>query len=265
MLVDTDPTKMAYLQHAIWKVFGEGKLHFAPLNPNIQRILDVGTGTGSWAMDIADEFPSAEIVGTDLSPIQPPFVPPNVTFLVDDLNVDWLFSTKFDYIHSRMLCTAIRDWKRYCQQAYDNLKPGGWIELQEVEHPFYAHTDNTAPPTNALINWSQKMYEAALQVGIDLSYPSHLEPALTSAGFTNITHEVHIGPWGTWHPDFGLKKLGYLLAKDLEQGLSGLCMGLFTRNLGWTMGEVEAYLVSVRGAIWDEGEHVVLKGLVSLA
>ena len=35
-----------------------------------RRILDVGTGTGIWAVDMGDEFPSAEIIGTDLSPIQ---------------------------------------------------------------------------------------------------------------------------------------------------------------------------------------------------
>lgn len=28
--------------------------------------------------DFADEFPSAEVIGTDLSPIQPSWVPPNL-------------------------------------------------------------------------------------------------------------------------------------------------------------------------------------------
>ena len=35
-------------------------------------------------MEFADEFPGAVVIGTDLSPIQPDFVPPNLKFYVDD-------------------------------------------------------------------------------------------------------------------------------------------------------------------------------------
>ena len=54
----------------------KGELHLAPIK-NPHRILDIGTGTGIWAIDMADRYPQAEIVGTDLSPIQPKWVPPN--------------------------------------------------------------------------------------------------------------------------------------------------------------------------------------------
>lgn len=49
----------------------DGKLFLAPLGPKPGRILDIGTGTGIWAIDVGDEYPSAEIIGTDLSPTQP--------------------------------------------------------------------------------------------------------------------------------------------------------------------------------------------------
>lgn len=30
----------------------------------VRNVLDIGTGTGVWAMDFADEHPKAQVVGT---------------------------------------------------------------------------------------------------------------------------------------------------------------------------------------------------------
>lgn len=47
-----------------------GRLHIAPL-VHPKTILDIGTGTGIWAMEMADQYPESMIIGTDLSPVQP--------------------------------------------------------------------------------------------------------------------------------------------------------------------------------------------------
>ena len=60
----------------------DGELFRAPISNAPGRVLDVGTGTGIWAMDFADEYPSAVVIGIDLSPIQPSWVPTNCKFLV---------------------------------------------------------------------------------------------------------------------------------------------------------------------------------------
>ena len=41
------------LYHHIWSMLLGGELYMAPLE-NPQRILDIGTGTGIWAIDIAE-------------------------------------------------------------------------------------------------------------------------------------------------------------------------------------------------------------------
>ncbi len=43
------------------------------------------------------------VLCVDLSPMQPAFAAPNVTFEVDDLEEDWLYKQKFDFIQSRMV------------------------------------------------------------------------------------------------------------------------------------------------------------------
>ena len=49
-------------------------------------------------------YPSAEVIGTDLSPIQPSWVPPNVHFQIDDCILDWTWPENyFDFIHIRNL------------------------------------------------------------------------------------------------------------------------------------------------------------------
>lgn len=68
----------------ILKTFG-GNLFFAPIQRSSpRRILDIATGTGEWAIQMGDKFPQAQVIATDLSPIQPGEVPPNVNFYVED-------------------------------------------------------------------------------------------------------------------------------------------------------------------------------------
>ncbi|KAI1302007.1 hypothetical protein F5Y03DRAFT_214985 [Xylaria venustula] len=73
-------------QYICLKRLFNGKNYFAPWSQEHppKRILDLATGSGMWAMEMAEEFESAMVVGTDLSPIQPEYVPPNVHFYIHD-------------------------------------------------------------------------------------------------------------------------------------------------------------------------------------
>jgi methylase of polypeptide subunit release factors len=46
--------------HLFFLTFG-GKLALAPVGDQLHRVLDVGTGTGHWAIDFAEEHPEAEV------------------------------------------------------------------------------------------------------------------------------------------------------------------------------------------------------------
>ena len=73
------------LQNHLFHLTLEGKLFLAPIDRKaLHNVLDIGTGTGIWAVEFADLYPEAKVTGTDLSAVQPEFVPPNVSFEICD-------------------------------------------------------------------------------------------------------------------------------------------------------------------------------------
>ncbi len=59
---------------------------------------------------VGDRYPSANVIGLDLSPIQPLWVPPNVEFIVEDVEEDdWIHGTNFDYVHLRFIAISLRN------------------------------------------------------------------------------------------------------------------------------------------------------------
>lgn len=39
------------MQHHLWLLTLQGKLHLAPIKPGLHHALDIGTGTGIWATE----------------------------------------------------------------------------------------------------------------------------------------------------------------------------------------------------------------------
>lgn len=94
---------------------------------------------------MADAFPSAEIIGTDIAPTQPSWIPPNVSFQIDDAQLEWTFpENSFDFIHVRYMHGAIDDWHKFYAQMYRALKPGGWF--QHIEPNIELRCANPAVP-----------------------------------------------------------------------------------------------------------------------
>ena len=72
-----------------------------------------------WTVEFADEYPSAAVLGVDLSPIQPTYVPVNCSFRVDNVEADWMPDESYDYIHVRAMVAAIKSWPRLFEQAFE--------------------------------------------------------------------------------------------------------------------------------------------------
>ncbi|RDA83759.1 hypothetical protein CP532_4989 [Ophiocordyceps camponoti-leonardi (nom. inval.)] len=245
------------MKHAMVKLLCSQKLHLAPIGDHPQQILDMGTGTGIWAIEIGDQFPSAHVLGVDLSPIQPDWLPPNVRFLVDDVESTWLYPRNhFDYIHSRHTVMAVRDWRRLFRQAYEHLKPGGWIELQEIHHkPRSARPDGNMAENHAVARFWARVNEGLTTLGIDLDRAAggFLAQTMRDEGLVNVTERVFHVPIGTWPKNKVLKTVGLYWRTILLDGLQAIALGPLTRGLGWSRDEVELFLMDVRRAYHDNG------------
>lgn len=235
---DQEEQDRLLLLHHLFKLTLGGELYRAPIEPRDdrptplpRRILDIGTGTAEWALEIAEDFPNAEVIGTDLSPIQPSWAPPNCRFYIDDAESDWTFTPgeKFDYIHMRSMGGGIGDWPKLFRQAYQHLRPGGWMEVQEFEAAV-GSDDGTHLLAPTMVEWVEKVNEAARQFGKPMNVASQIQSWMETTGFVNVTDDIYKVCFGFFLFVKNLFLPSYFLIFDTA------CSSVFTVPR-WRMGE----------------------------
>ncbi|EWZ35988.1 hypothetical protein FOZG_11768 [Fusarium oxysporum Fo47] len=198
----------------------DGKPTLVPLKDNIQlkRVLDVGTGTG---IDFADEHPDAEVIGTDLSPIQPRWVPPNVKFELEDATKDWTRpENHFDLVHVRFLIGAIADWGTLFKEASHRCKPGGFVESGEINPTFYSD-NGTIDGVGALQTWNRLVIESGKGFGRSFTDIENDVQLFREAGLVDVKSFDFKAPIGGWPKDEKMRKVGQFLRASIENDLEG--------------------------------------------
>ncbi|KZF23510.1 S-adenosyl-L-methionine-dependent methyltransferase [Xylona heveae TC161] len=233
--------------HHIYRLMLGGSLHKAALPPSPQRVIDLGTGTGIWALDFADEYPSATVEGVDLSPIQPRWIPPNCKFIVDDIEAEWPYPTEqaFDYIHQRNMVGSVGDWDRLYEQAYKHTKPGGYIELQEFRVDFLSQ-QGPLPENSEINKWQKQINAGTASFGKPLNVIEDLANKLKAAGFVDVHEDILKIPIGAWPKDKNLKLIGQFMQLHAIESVEPLTLALFTRVLGWTELECQVLIGKVQ-------------------
>lgn len=200
MPIDEQEQDRNDLQHAKFMLLLKGQLHLAPIREDPQKILDIGTGSGIWAIDMADKYPSASVTGVDLAPTQPTWVPSNLQFEIEDVEEDWLFrKNSFDFIFGRELLMAIRDWPRLIQQAYDHLKPGGYLELEMTYPKTYCEDNSIDLETSAYAESARLLFECGRQMNVPWEAPLEWKENFKAVGFEDITETILPIPIGRWY------------------------------------------------------------------
>jgi ubiquinone/menaquinone biosynthesis C-methylase UbiE len=193
------------LQHYVLR-FMLHENYLAPLKTP-GRILDVGCGTGRWAIEMAETFPKAEIVGLDIIKPNPDAIqrPSNVLFLRRDILKGLPFTDHiFDYVHMRFLIGALpsTNFQSVINELCRVVRPGGWIELAEPGVLY-----NAGAGLETIWKW---VLEFAQRKGIDLTASQRLHTSLKNAGFTNISKREVNFPVGDY-----AGQAGHLMGKNV--------------------------------------------------
>lgn len=203
---------------------------------------------GLWAIDFADEHPNCNVYGTDISPIQPSWVPPNLRFVIDDVTKPWTYQENFfDYVHIRWLTAVVKDWPALYKEAYRCMKPGGWLEHIDAEVNVVC-LDGTMPPDSAINQWGQIWTEIGKKTGLVVNMVDSgcMDDGIREAGFANIEVEDLLAPVSPWPVDKKQKEIGLFNYAFLTQDIEGFLTYFCPTVLGWTEKETLIYAAILR-------------------
>lgn len=188
-------------QHYLLRT-GIGANFIAPVSQP-RAILDVGSGSGRWAMEVAAQFPAAQVTGVDL--VAPSVDisqvlgqgldarPANFTFALGNILEGLPFpDASFDFVHQRLLITAIpkRNWPNVIAELVRVTRPGGWIELAEC-----GVAERGGPGYMGL--WGSWI-EFLDTRGVDFSLGHSIGQMLASGGLSDVTQRQLYFPMGAW-------------------------------------------------------------------
>jgi ubiquinone/menaquinone biosynthesis C-methylase UbiE len=251
---DAEEQERLDIQHKSALTLLDGKLALAPLEQP-RNVLDLATGTGIWAIEFAKRYPQANVIGSDLSLIQPSNVVDNCSFIKEDAEGDeWTYNCLFDYIHLRFMVTCFNDITGVLQKIYDHLEPGGWVEFQESTAEILS-TDGSATGSTTEI-FSHAIIKGLARLGKDATWIRSLRDRLAAQGFIDITERIIPYPIGAWPEDPKFKEAGKWMAHSVSMALSGSVK--LALAAGWSQEEAEAAADKVREEMRNGQVHAFM-------
>jgi hypothetical protein len=154
-----------------------------------------------------------------------------------------------------MLVTCFQSHLAVFKSAFDFLRPGGYIELQDASFPFLGADERWEG--TAFERWMRLLMEGSRTMGKDWNRVPRYKEYLEELGFVDVVERKFPCPIGPWAKGEKNKTLGVWGRANLLQGLGALSMAIMTRGLGMTPAEVELLLVDVRNDINKNGDESI--------
>ncbi|KAI0392790.1 methyltransferase LaeA [Xylariaceae sp. FL0594] len=227
-------------------------LYTYPL-PEYPRVLDLGTGTGIWPIQLAERLGGLgdyHIEGWDLNMNQPEAIPKGVSFRRFDIEDQWVNTdwSSYDLIHLRSLNGSIEDYPRLYTQIYQHLKPGTGI-MEQVEIDFRPRTDDGDPlwlRNSKLMEWSHTLHQAYSVAGKNLEMNPKTRDMLEAIGFVDVEHKQIRIPFNPWPAEESEKEIARWFNLGLTQGLDAISMCPMVEKMFIPEEAVGALLMDVR-------------------
>lgn len=182
-------------------------------------------------------------------------VPPNCRFQIDDADDDWTFTSAFDFIHARTMCSCFSDHKSVISKCYNAISPGGWCEWQDVIFPF-SHL-GPIPADTHITKWTELICEAGEKIGRPWANVAKYKQYFKESGFEYVTERRFYWPVGTWAKGDYYKNIGACFVEDIEKAMEPISMKLLPL-LGWSLSEIQVLLAKVRLDLKNSKIHAYL-------
>ncbi|KAJ5363655.1 uncharacterized protein N7496_009368, partial [Penicillium cataractarum] len=257
---EEEAQRLDHQQRVFQRIFDD-RLIFPPIH-RLRRVLDCGHGAASWAIEVAEQHPSCEVIGVDIAPhMSPDDVPNNLWLQVDDLNRRFTFpANHFDLVHSRLLATGIHRsrWPSYIRDIVRVLRPGGWVQMTEIY--FNVQSDNgSITDQHALRRWSTQ-YMRALEDRKDLRIGSRLRNFFDEAGLVEVDTKMIPLPLSAWSSDPRMRDIGRYNSGNIQQLLRSLALYPLTQRLHMSTESFDRLVEQAR----DEARNHSLKAYFPL-
>ncbi|HEU5376310.1 MAG TPA: class I SAM-dependent methyltransferase [Ktedonobacteraceae bacterium] len=185
--------RLNFQHHALYQAIGSH--YVAPIAESIRLILDSGTGTGIWPIEMASVFPQAQVIGVDIDPaLFKQDVPDNCYLRTGNILTGLPFpDALFGYTHQRLLTAAItaENWTRAVRELIRVTRSGGWVELVELDHQM----QNAGPAGQRL---QELMASVGKSLGFDGEVIRHLGDLLKQEGLQSVEVQPILLPVGEW-------------------------------------------------------------------
>jgi hypothetical protein len=135
------------------------------------------------------------------------------------------------------------------------LAPSGWFEIKDFDI-IPLCDDDSLPQDSAIVRWHDLLGQAASIGKINLRFSSvELKTQAEEVGFMNVEIKEYKIPIGAWPKNKHLKLLGTYQRAILLESLEAFSLAMFTRLLGWSKDNIEAFLESVRQDLKNSSYH----------
>ncbi|KAF8509762.1 S-adenosyl-L-methionine-dependent methyltransferase [Hysterangium stoloniferum] len=184
--------------HEAFKSYLGGNLSLAPLEElaKPKRILEIGSGSGAWAIQAAKTFSEAEVLAIDISPLPARSLPSNLTFKIVDLTKPFpaeLQDKGYDIVHARLVFIHLPHPEGIIRRIAQLVKPGGWLLLDDAHQPRTVECDPIRSP--GLSSFWKLLQDSQRARDIDPFIGARFKEILQSTGlFSEVNAEEILLP-----------------------------------------------------------------------